>query len=109
MCACAARRTCSCVTLSLSLQTAYVLAQLFGYLTSKFVGIKIVSEAVESNRFAALVFLIFFSEMGLVLVGLLNQNWAVLGFFLNGLPLGVSTRYLFGLCAGRKIYDQAGD
>lgn len=83
------RCKCSCV-----LQTSYVLSQLLGYLCSKFIGIKIVSEAVESNRFAALVVLIFFSEMGLVLVGLLDPNWAVLGFFLNGLPLGVSEHML---------------
>jgi hypothetical protein len=66
-----------------------VLAQLFGYLVSKFIGIKLVSEAVNKNRFVALLLLVGLSEGGLVLVGLLPPDWAVVGFFLNGLPLGL--------------------
>ena len=44
---------------------------------------------MSKNRFFALVGLVGFSEVALVIAGLLNPDWAVIGYFLNGLPLGL--------------------
>lgn len=85
---------------SIDLKTVCVIAQLIGYLISKYAGAWVCSEVRASQRAHLLLALILISEAGLLLFALLPSNWKPLGMLINGLPLGmvwgVVVRYLEG-------------
>lgn len=71
------------------LKTAYVIAQIVGYTISKYVGMKICSEAGKSGRAKLLVTLILTAWASLLLFAVLPVNLKVIAIFANGLPLGM--------------------
>ena len=73
----------------LDLKTVYVLAQLLGYTISKYVGMKICSEAGKSGRAKLLVGLILTAWASLLLFAILPGSLKVFAIFANGLPLGM--------------------
>jgi len=84
----------------IQLKTALVLSQLFGYVVSKYIGVKFCSQLKREHLFWATIGLIVFAELALLGFALLPQNWKVLAIFCNGLPLGMvwglAMRYLEG-------------
>ena len=82
-----------------------VLAQLVGYTVSKFLGIKIVSEATPARRSAMVLGLIGFAEAALVLFALVPPPWNMAFLFLNGLPLGMVWGLVFGFLEGRRVTE----
>lgn len=50
----------------LDLKTTYVLSQLFGYILSKYLGVKLVSEAQRGKRLGFLLGLVVAAELALV-------------------------------------------
>ena len=79
-----------------------IIAQTIGYVTAKWVGIKIVSEIKPTQRVGALLGLIFFAESMLLLFGVVPRPWNILCLLLNGLPLGVVFGLVLGFLEGRK-------
>ena len=73
----------------IELKTALVISQIIGYALSKFIGIKICSEAGGSRRAWLLIWLILWAETALFLFAILPPDWRIIAIFLNGLPLGM--------------------
>jgi len=92
----------------LNYKIALILAQLFGYTTSKFLGVKVISELNPRYRPLALVGLIGFAELTLVGFALTPAEWGPAWLFLNGLPLGMIWGLVFGFLEGRKLTEVLG-
>lgn len=86
----------------LGLKTVLVLSQLSGYMLSKFIGVKVVSEMPRSSRAAALLALIGFAELALVGFAYLPLPAKVVMLFLNGLPLGMVFGIVLAYLEGRR-------
>ncbi|MDB6071272.1 MAG: hypothetical protein JWL81_2443 [Verrucomicrobiales bacterium] len=82
-----------------------VLSQLAGYTVSKFLGIKIVSEATAGRRVAMVLGLIGIAEAALVLFALTPAPWNVVFLFMNGLPLGMVWGLIFAFLEGRRVTE----
>ena len=83
-------------------------AQLLGYTTSKFLGIKFVSEAKPGRRILMIASLIAIAEGGLLLFAALPRPWNLAGLFLNGLPLGMVWGLVFSFLEGRRVTEVLG-
>ncbi|MEK6512437.1 DUF5690 family protein [Myroides odoratimimus] len=83
-------------------KTILVISQVFGYMISKVIGIKIISEMTKSTR---LYWLIGATTFGLAMLGLfaiLPSHLKFIALFLNGLPLGMIFGIVFSYIEGRK-------
>src|SRR5438105_1950456 len=58
-----------------ALKTAFVISQVLGYALSKYIGIKVCSEAPRSRRAALLVWLILSAQAALLLFAVLPGDW----------------------------------
>lgn len=85
-----------------------VISQLLGYMSSKFIGIKVASEAPFRKRVPMVLGLIGFAQIMLVFFGLVPQPWNIIFLFLNGLPLGMVWSLLFGVVEGRRVTEFLG-
>ena len=85
-----------------------VIAQLMGYMGSKFIGIKVASEASMGRRVPLVLGLILFAELMLIGFALTPAPYNIFFLFLNGLPLGMVWSLLFGIIEGRKISEFLG-
>ncbi len=94
--------------LGIDLKTALVLSQVLGYALSKFIGIRVVSEAARGHRAAMLVGLIVIAELALVAFGLLPPAGKVVAIFFNGLPLGAVWGLVFAFLEGRRTTELLG-
>lgn len=83
-------------------KTILVLSQVLGYMVSKFLGIKIISEMPKSKRAIGLTVLISFALLMLALFAVVPAEWKILALFLNGLPLGMVFGIVFSYIEGRK-------
>ncbi|APZ92661.1 DUF5690 family protein [Fuerstiella marisgermanici] len=86
----------------LGLKSLLVLSQLCGYMLSKFIGVKVVSEMPRSRRAAAMVGLMLWAELALVGFAFLPMPGKVLMMFLNGLPLGMIFGLVLAYLEGRR-------
>ena len=91
--------------LGLELKTAFVLAQLFGYILSKFMGIWWLSARVESGRFGLLMWLMFVAYAALIAFYLLPVELKPLAMLVNGLPLGMIWGVVISYLEGRRQSD----
>ena len=89
----------------IELKTALVTSQLIGYITSKFIGIKICSETTRRRRGMTLVALILWAEIALVLFAVVPSTWKVVALFLNGLSLGMVWGLVVRYLEGRLVSD----
>ncbi len=85
-----------------SLKTVLVLSQLSGYMLSKFIGVKIVSEMPRARRAIAILVLIGCAELALVGFAFLPTPAKVVMLFLNGLPLGMVFGLVLAYLEGRR-------
>ena len=83
-------------------KTMLVFSQLTGYMLSKMIGIKVVSEMQTRNRAVTILALIVFSELALVGFAYLPMGWKPVMLFLNGLPLGMVFGLVMSYLEGRK-------
>lgn len=86
----------------LGLKSALVIAQVAGYMLSKFIGIKVISEMRSQHRAAAIIGLILFAEAALVGFAFSPTPLKVLFIFLNGLPLGMVFGLVLSYLEGRQ-------
>jgi len=87
------------------LKTALVISQVLGYALSKYVGIKVCSEARPERRRAMLIFLIAWAEAALLLFAVLPPGGQVVAIFFNGLPLGMIWGLVVWYLEGRRTSE----
>ena len=92
----------------LDFKIALVLAQVFGYLLSKFIGIKVVSELTANRRSFVLICLVMAAQVALVLFALVPEPLKPFMMFLNGIPLGMIWGIVFSFLEGRKTSEILG-
>lgn len=86
-------------------KSVIVSAQVIGYLCSKLIGIKVVSQMTAGKRAAVLIGLILASEVALLLFAVAPAPWHILAIFLNGLPLGMVFGLVLGFLEGRRMTE----
>lgn len=86
-------------------KTLIVSVQIIGYMISKFIGIKVISEMPPHRRAVALLGLIGIAEIGLAVFGLLPRPVNVIGLFVNGLALGMVFGLVLGFLEGRRLTE----
>ena len=85
-----------------------IIAQVIGYVISKFIGIKIISELKSNQRIFYLLGLIGISEIALVFFALVPKPYNILFMLLNGVPLGMIWGIVFSYLEGRKFTEILG-
>lgn len=85
-----------------------IVAQVLGYTLSKFLGIKVVSEAKRERRARTILALIAFAELALLLFPLVPRGAGALLLFCNGMPLGMVWGLVFSFLEGRRTTELLG-
>ena len=83
-------------------KTAMVISQVLGYMLSKFLGIKIISEMSPTKRTLWLIGLISFGLAMLAAFAFLPSYFKIIALFLNGLPLGIVFGAVMSYLEGRR-------
>jgi hypothetical protein len=89
-------------------KTVIIIAQVIGYMFSKFIGIKIISELKPAKRILLIVSLILIAQTSLTLFALVKSPYNVAFMFLNGLPLGMVWGIIFSFLEGRRFTELLG-
>lgn len=84
------------------LKTLLVISQLAGYMVSKFIGIKVISEMKREFRAVSIIGLILLAEMALVGFAFVPAPLKPVMLFFNGLPLGMIFGLVLAYLEGRK-------
>jgi hypothetical protein len=79
-----------------------VIAQVLGYMASKFIGIRVIAEMPPERRAIGILALVGLAELALVAFGLAPRPLHVVCLFLNGLPLGMVFGLVLGYLEGRR-------
>lgn len=82
-----------------------VTSQLFGYMLSKFIGIKVISEMPPHRRAGAILVLIGIAQAALILFAVVPRPWNAAFLFVNGLPLGMVFGLVLGFLEGRRLTE----
>jgi hypothetical protein len=85
-----------------------IVAQVIGYMLSKFAGIKVVSEMGSGKRIIAIVVLIGIAAISLLFFGLVPAPYNIFFMFLNGIPLGMVWGLVFSFLEGRRYTEVLG-
>ncbi|CAN5217803.1 DUF5690 family protein [soil metagenome] len=83
-------------------KSVIVIAQVLGYMLSKFIGIPVMASIRPHQRIPLLLLLIVAAELSLIVFGLLPNPWNAAGLFLNGLSLGMIFGIVMGYLEGRR-------
>lgn len=89
----------------LNYKIVLIISQVFGYMLSKFIGIKVISELKAASRTQLIIGLILFAEVALLLFGLVPHPYNFVCLFLNGLPLGMIWGIVFSYLEGRRFTE----
>ena len=92
----------------IAFKTLLIISQVAGYCTSKFLGIKVISEMPAQRRALSILGVIGFAWFALLLFAVLPRWAQPLCLFLNGLPLGMVWGLVFGFLEGRKLSEVLG-
>jgi MFS family permease len=92
----------------LNYKVVLIFAQVFGYMISKIVGIKIISEINKSKRIFIILGLVSFSLFSLLLFALIKPPFNIIFIFFNGLPLGLIYGLIFSFLEGRRVTELLG-
>lgn len=85
-----------------------IIAQVLGYMSSKFLGIKVISEMQPARRGIAIVGLIALAELALLAFAWIPPPYNIACLFLNGLPLGMIWGLVFSFLEGRRTTELLG-
>mgnify|MGYP000002590600 FL=1 len=94
--------------LTLDWKTGFVLAQLLGYLSSKFIGIKVISEMSPARRSVSILITIGIAWAALLGFAVVPPGFKLIFMFMNGIPLGMIWGLVFGFLEGRKLTELLG-
>ena len=92
----------------ISYKVVLVIAQVLGYMVSKFYGIRFISGMDPSKRAGFIIKLILTSWLSLLLFGLVPAPYNFVFMFINGLPLGMVWGLVFGFLEGRRVTELMG-
>jgi MFS family permease len=82
--------------------------QVIGYLISKFIGIKVVSEMQSTYRTQGILLMVSVATVSWLFFGLTPAPYNLVFLFFNGLPLGMVWSLVFGYLEGRKSTEVLG-
>ncbi|SDL85768.1 hypothetical protein SAMN05421823_108292 [Catalinimonas alkaloidigena] len=85
-----------------------ITAQVIGYMLSKFIGIKVVSEMTGGRRASAILGLIGLAGLALLGFALVPPPYNIVFLLLNGLPLGMVWGLVFSFLEGRRTTEVLG-
>ncbi len=85
-----------------------VISQVLGYASSKFYGIRFISELKKIGRGKIILLLVGISWTGLLLFALVPAPWNIFFMFINGFPLGMIWGIIFSYVEGRRATDFIG-
>ena len=85
-----------------------VIAQVMGYMLSKFYGIRFISGMQPEKRASIIVKLILFSWLALLLFAIVPPPYSIVFLLLNGFPLGMIWGLVFSYVEGRKTTEFMG-
>jgi Family of unknown function (DUF5690) len=91
--------------LGISFKSALIIAQVLGYMISKLVGIKFISELKQSKRQQYILRLILSAHASLLFLALVPSPVNILFLFTNGLCLGLIWGLVFSYIEGRRFTD----
>ncbi len=94
--------------LGISYKVCLVIAQVIGYMISKFYGIKFISELQPQKRATYIIIAVLISWFSLLLFAIVPAPYNIFCMFLNGLPLGIIFGLVFGYLEGRKTTEILG-
>jgi hypothetical protein len=89
----------------LDYKTILIIAQVLGYMTSKFIGIRVVASMAANKRIIVLILLITIGWFWLFIFGLYPYPYGYIFLFFNGLPLGMVWGIVFSFLEGRKVTE----
>jgi MFS family permease len=87
---------------------ALVICQVFGYMLSKFYGIKYIAELKKFGRPQLIFILVLIAWAALFLFAVTPAPYNVVWLFINGFPLGIIWGVIFSFVEGRKATDFIG-
>ena len=94
--------------MGISYKVCLVVAQVIGYMLSKFIGIKFISSLQPKFRAVGILVCIGIAWMSLFLFAITPPPYNILFMFINGLPLGMVFGLVFGFIEGRKTTEIIG-
>lgn len=92
----------------LDFKSALLIAQVIGYASSKWIGVKVISEMAANRRAMAILMLILVAELALVGFAAIPAPYNILMLALNGLPLGMIWGLVFSYLEGRRTSEVLG-
>lgn len=85
-----------------------VVFQVIGYMLSKFIGIKVVSELGATSRAKGIILMVSIASIAWLLFAIIPYPYNLTALFFNGLPLGMVWGMVFGYMEGRKFTEVLG-
>lgn len=85
-----------------------VIAQVFGYMLSKFYGIRFIAELGERGRGYKIIILVGIAWMALLGFAVIPAPYNIVFLFMNGLPLGMIWGLVFSYLEGRRATEFLG-
>jgi len=89
----------------LDYKAVLIIAQVLGYMVSKFIGIKVISELKPRHRKKLIISLILIAETALLFFGVVPAPYNFIFLFINGLPLGMVWGIIFNYLEGRRFTE----
>ena len=93
------------VFMGISYKVVLVISQVIGYASSKFFGIKFISELQPAKRAWYIILFIGLAELALLGFALVPPPYNFFFLFLNGLPLGLIWGLVFSFLEGRRTTE----
>ncbi len=94
--------------LGISYKVCLVIAQVLGYMFSKFYGIKFISAMKPERRAGYILLFISIAWVSLLLFAIIPPPYNIICMFINGLPLGMVFGFVFGFLEGRRTTELMG-
>lgn len=85
-----------------------VIFQVLGYMLSKFIGIKVVSELGAHSRTKGILLMVSIAALAWLCFAITPTPYNLIFLFLNGLPLGMVWGMVFGYLEGRRFTEVLG-
>jgi Family of unknown function (DUF5690) len=82
--------------------------QVIGYMISKFIGIKVVSELKSKYRTKGILLMVSIATISWLLFAITPRPYNLIFLFSNGLPLGMVWSLVFGYLEGRRTTEVLG-
>lgn len=82
--------------------------QVIGYMISKFIGIKVVSELQSKYRTRGILLMVSIATVSWLLFAITPRPYNLIFLFSNGLPLGMVWSLVFGYLEGRRTTEVLG-